>query len=74
MLEPTKDNDGKYQGGGWQLGKLGQGVEPNKNKDIFTDPDKNHAHWRLHEGENFAKVFYKTNTNAQNPTMASRFV
>jgi hypothetical protein len=59
LLEPTKDKDGKFQGGGRPFGKHAQGIDVNKNKDIITDPDKNHAHWRLREGENFAKVFYK---------------
>jgi hypothetical protein len=58
-LETPKDRDGKHPGGGKPLGRLGQGNDFNKNRDIITDSDKNHAHWKLREGENFAKVFYK---------------
>jgi hypothetical protein len=47
ILEVSKDKDGKYLGGGEPHGRLGQGNEFNKNEDIITDSDKNHAYWKL---------------------------
>jgi hypothetical protein len=58
-LDSLKEKEGKFQGGYKQQGKLGNSLETNKHKEIVTDNDKNHSHLRLHDGENFAKVFYK---------------
>jgi hypothetical protein len=58
LLENTKDN--KHQGGGKHNGRQGQGNEYHHFKpDIITDNDKNHTNWRIKEGEDFAKTFYK---------------
>jgi hypothetical protein len=58
-LEPSKDKDKTNQGGGKQQGRWSNRSDATKTKDIVTDSDKNHSHWRLRDGENFAKVFYK---------------
>jgi hypothetical protein len=50
-----KDNNGKNN-------KLKGGQENKQQfkswKDIITNNDPSHAHWRLQEGENFSKRFY----------------
>jgi hypothetical protein len=71
-LETPKDRDGKHPGGGKPLGRLGQGNDFNKNKDIITDSDKNHAHWKLCEGKNLLKFSTKINVSDLKLKMASR--
>ena len=43
-LESLKQKDEK---GGKFLGKSGNDNDATKNKDIITDSDKNHSHWKL---------------------------
>ncbi len=43
-LESLKQKDEK---GGKFLGKSENDNDANKNKDIITDSDKNHSHWKL---------------------------
>jgi hypothetical protein len=52
--------DGKFYAGGKLQGKQGNGPDPNKGKaDMITDNNKNHANWKVKQGEDFAKVFYR---------------
>jgi hypothetical protein len=42
------------------IGKQNSGQDTNKNKqEIISDTDKNHASWRVKQGQDFLKVFYK---------------
>jgi hypothetical protein len=52
--------DGKSQGGNKYQGKQGHGNESTKGKpEIISDNDKHHTSWRIKQGEDFTKVFYK---------------
>jgi hypothetical protein len=52
--------DGKFNPGGRLQGRQGNGHDLHKGKpDLITDNDKNHSNWRVKQGEDFAKAFYK---------------
>jgi hypothetical protein len=52
--------DGKYQSNGKNNGRQGQINDNHRSKpDMISDNDKSHSNWRIKEGEDFAKTFYK---------------
>jgi len=58
LLDNNKD--GKHNGSGKFNERQNQGFENNRSKpDLVSDNDKNHSKWRIKEGEDFAKTFYK---------------
>jgi hypothetical protein len=67
--------EGKFNTGGKPQGHQGNGNDFNKGKiEIINNTDKNHAHWRVKQCEEFAKVFYKNQSNVLKQVMENKFV
>jgi hypothetical protein len=56
--QDSNEKNGPNQGGKHN-GKLKQGNQKDGGKEMIHDPYKSHLCWRIQDGEDFSKIFYR---------------